>query len=106
MSDLTLDERTAISHAFDRGNYAYAYESNDLESFGLDEMKTHNRVAFVLGFLNSLALSEMEGYEREIFDECYFSEVGQYIVKVAGYTDDRAEEYAECEAEEYAECES
>lgn len=100
MKTLTLDERTEISQAFDAGNYANAYESTDLESFDLDEMDAHERVAFVLGFFGSYSLDEI-GSDREIFDECYFSEVGRYVVGIAKYTDDRTEEYAEC-----AECES
>jgi hypothetical protein len=94
MADFTLDERTEIGRAFSRGNYANAYESTDLESFDLDEMSAHERSAFVLGFFGSYALDEI-GSDREIFDECYFSDAGRYVVNVAKYTDDRADEYYE-----------
>lgn len=90
--EFTLDERTEMSHAFDRGNYAHAYESECLEDFEIDDMSAHERAAFVLGFFGSLSLDEI-GSDREIFDECYWSDAGQYIVTVAKYTDDRADEY-------------
>lgn len=94
----TLEQRDAISRAFDAGNYANAYESTDLDDHDLDDMSEHERAAFVLGFFGSYSLDEI-GSDREIFDECYFSSAGQYVVKVAGYTDDRAEEYS-AESEE------
>ncbi len=90
----TLDERNEISRAFDRGNYANAYESQCLEDFDLDEMSEHERSAFVLGFFGTYSLDEI-GSDREIFDECYWSPAGQYVVNVAGYTDSRADEYRE-----------
>ena len=97
MAEFTFDERTKMSRAFDRGNYANAYESTDLEDFDLDEMAVHERAAFVLGFFASYTLDEI-GSDREIFDKAYWSPAGQYAVKVAGYTDPRDEEYAEdCE---------
>jgi hypothetical protein len=102
-------EREQISRAFSRGNFANAYESTDLDYFDLDGTKVvedphgvlherpryleHERVAFVLGFFSSYSLDEI-GSDREIFDECYFSPAGQYVIKVARYCDDRADEYA------------
>lgn len=94
MAEFTLDEQTEISRAFDSGNYANAYESTNLDDHDLDEMKPHERAAFVLGFFGSYSLDEI-GSDREIFDEAYFSPAGLYVVNVARYTDDRAEEYAE-----------
>lgn len=90
----TLDEQTAMARAFDRGNYANAYESTDLES-ALDcvEFKPHERAAFVLGFFASSGLDEI-GSDREIYDECYWSDAGQYVVNVARYIDSRDDEYA------------
>lgn len=90
----TLDEKTEISHAFDAGNYASAYETTDLE-YALEhvELKDHERAAFVLGFFGSYALHEIS--DREIFDECYFSDAGRYVVREARYCDSRDEEYAE-----------
>lgn len=90
----TLEERTEMSKAFDRGNVASAYETNDIESCGVDEMPEHCRAAFVLGFFGSCSLDEIAGSDRELFDEAYSSPAGRYIVKVARYTDDRADEYA------------
>ncbi len=91
-----LEQKEAISRAFDRGNYANAYESTDLEDFAedLDEMSAHERAAFVLGFFGSYSLDEIGSDDRDMFDECYFSDAGQYVVHVAGYVDDRADEYA------------
>lgn len=99
----TLDERTEMSRAFDRGNYANAYESGDLETFKVDEMSEHERAAFVLGFFGTLTLDEIDSEHREMFDECYWSRAGRYVVTVAKYTDDRADEYTEEHAVESAE---
>lgn len=89
----TLDQRTEMSQAFDAGNYANAYETNDLDSCDIDEMPEHRRAAFVLGFFGSYTLEEI-GSDREAFDEAYFSAAGRYVVQVAKYTDDRSDEYA------------
>ena len=91
----TLDERTQMSRAFDRGNYANAYESTNLEDFDLDEMTPHERAAFVLGFFGSYALSEIGSDERDAFDEAYWSPAGQYVVHDARYTDSRDDDYRE-----------
>ncbi len=88
----STDERTAISRAFSRGNYANAHESTDLEAFDLDEMSEHERAAFVLGFFGSYSLDEI-GSDREAFDGAYWSPAGRYVVDVAKYTDDRTDEY-------------
>jgi hypothetical protein len=94
-NSFTVDEQTEISRAFDSGNYANAYESTDLEQFAddLEDMKAHQRAAFVLGFFSSCELDEIN--DRATFDQAYWSAAGQYVVKVAGYTDDRADEYAQ-----------
>jgi hypothetical protein len=89
----TLDERTAISQAFSAGNCANAYKSTDLDDHDIHDMPEHKRAAFVLGFFASYTLDEI-GSDREVFDECYWSPAGQYVVKVAGYTDSRDDEYA------------
>lgn len=92
--DFTLDEKTEISSAFSAGDYANAYEGEDLESMlDSNELNEHERAAFVLGFFSSYSLDEI-GSDREIFDECYFSKAGRYVVQVARYTDDRGLEYA------------
>lgn len=88
----TLDEATAISHAFDRGNYANAYESTDLDDHDIDDMPEIERHAFVLGFFGSYSLDEI-GSDREAFDEAYFSDAGKHVLS-CGYTDCRADEYA------------
>lgn len=95
----TLVERDAISHAFDWGNYAHAYESTDLDDYDLDSLPDHERAAFILGFFSSLTLDEI-GIDREVFDKCYWSRAGRYVVGVAKYTDDRADEYAAESAED------
>ena len=94
---LTLEQKTEISRAFSAGNFADAYETNDLDNTHVEDLPEHERAAFVLGFFSSYSLDEI-GSDREIFDECYFSEVGRYIVNEAKYCDDRADEYSEEEA--------
>jgi hypothetical protein len=93
----TLDEKTAISRAFDAGNYAHAYESRDLDVAAMDRanMPEIERAAFVLGFFGSYTLDEI-GSDRDTYDQAYWSDAGQYVVMVARYIDDRAEEYQEC----------
>lgn len=88
----TLDEATAISRAFNRGNSANAYESTDLDDYDIDNMPEIERHAFVLGFFGSYSLDEI-GSDCEIFDEAYFSATGKYVLS-CGYTDCRADEYA------------
>lgn len=97
--EFTLDEQTEMSAAFDAGNYCNAYETTDLDAaLEFVEFKPHERAAFVLGFFGSYTLDEIGSY-REIFDECYFSEAGKYVVHVARYTDSRDDEYREESAE-------
>lgn len=89
----TVDEQTEMSRAFNNGNYGNAYESTNLEDFDLDEMKEHERAAFVLGFFGTYELDEIPGSDREIFDEEYWSPAGQYVVHVAKYTEPRDDDY-------------
>ena len=91
----TLDERTQMSRAFSRGNYANAYESTNLGDFDIAEMAPHERAAFVLGFFGSYELDEMGSDERDTFDKAYWSPAGQYVVNEARYTDARDDEYRE-----------
>jgi len=93
MRELTLDERTAMSRAYASGNYDSACESGWLDDEKLDGMTEHERAAYVLGFFGSFALDSIMSH-RELFDECYWSDAGQYVVKVARYCDDRSDEYA------------
>ena len=89
---LSNEQKTEISRAFNAGNFADAYETNDLDNTHLEDLPKHERAAFVLGFFASYSLDEI-GSDREIFDECHYSETGKYIVNEAGYCDDRTEEY-------------
>jgi hypothetical protein len=93
-TEFTTDQKTEISRAFDAGNYANAYEGTDLEDFDeeIEALPSYARPAFVLGFFGSYALDEISG--REAFDDAYWSATGRYVVGVAGYCDDRADEYA------------
>lgn len=103
-TELTLDQRTEISNAFDRGNYANMYEAETLDECQFNDMADHERVAFVLGFFSSYSLNGL-GSDRELYDECYWSTTGRYVVTVAKYCDDRAEEYAaEAEIDHAAYC--
>jgi hypothetical protein len=105
-TEFTLDERNAMSQAFDAGNYANAYETRSLatawRSFGRQHGYMHRectRAAFVLGFFGSYELHEMVGADRRHFDLAYHSAAGRYVVEVAKYTDSRSDEYvAESEA--------
>lgn len=94
----TVDQCTEISQAFSAGNYANAYETQDIEACGIEDMTPDYRAAFVLGFFDSYELDEI-GSDRELFDECYWSPAGRYVVNVAKDTDDRSAEYA-AESEE------
>lgn len=96
MQDFTPTQRDEMSRAFSAGNYANAYETQSLEATDYEEMPEHERAAFVLGFFGSYSLDEI-GSDREIFDECYHSPAGQYVVNVARYTDSRSDEYTESE---------
>lgn len=87
MSKFSLDQKTAISHAFDRGNYADAYGEDDT-----DTMSEIERAAYLLGFYASCELHEIG--DRAAFDAAYWSDVGTYVVNVAGYCDNRVADYA------------
>ena len=89
---LTLEQKIEISRAFSAGNFADAYETNDLDNTHVDDLSPHERAAFVLGFFAGYTLDEI-GSDRELFDECYWSETGRYIVNEAKYCLDRADEY-------------
>jgi hypothetical protein len=98
MRKFDIDQATAISQAFNAGNYCNAYETQCLEDCELDEYSEHERAAFVLGFFGSYSLDEI-GSDRDAFDEAYWSDAGQYVVNVARYCDSRTDEYtAESEA--------
>ena len=67
MAEFTLDERTAISRAFDAGNYANAYESQDLlkacakaeKKYPVESKKQAWCDGFVLGFFSSYEIKEI-----------------------------------------------
>lgn len=103
---LTADDKTEISQAFSAGNYAAAYETEDLdealEAFNAesdDDSDTlirynrpdHERFAFIVGFFASCELHEIS--DREAYDEAYWSTAGRACVE-AGYIDSRDEDYA------------
>jgi hypothetical protein len=88
--------QTSISRGFDAGNYANAYETQDLESAlemsNADEQSPEFRSAFILGFFASYELDEIPSSNREEFDDAYWSEAGKAVV-AAGYCDSREDEY-------------
>lgn len=99
--EFTLDEKDAMSTAFSAGNYANAYETRGLGAAWRQFTREHGvkhmsctKPAFVLGFFGSYERSEMVGSDRRVFDLAYHSAAGRYVVQVAGYTDDRTDEYA------------
>lgn len=93
MTAFTLDRQTEMSRSFSSGDATYAYRTHDLEHLGLDEMQPDERAAFVVGFFASLTLDEI-GSDREAFDEAFFSPAGRWVVEVAKFTGNRADEYA------------
>lgn len=97
--EFTLDERDEMSRAFSAGNYANAYDSTDLDDFDISNDKEHERAAWILGFFSSYTLDEI-GSDREVYDEYYFSDAGQYVVNVAKYCDARVDEYYKAGMEE------
>lgn len=98
---MSVDVKTEISRAFDRGNYAGAYKSHpEISRWNSRAFQPHEWIAFVLGFLGTLELHEMCSNEREIYDECYWSPTGRYIVNDAGYCDSRDDDY-KAEAENF-----
>jgi hypothetical protein len=87
-----------VSRAFDDGNYANAYETNDyddaierlaltLEKRCREELRDSYRAAFTLGFFGSYELSEM-GEHADAYREAYAHPGGQECVR-AGYCDAR-----------------
>lgn len=106
-TEFTLDERTAMSSAFDSGNCANAYKTRSLAKAWRDFVREHGvmhhectRPAFVLGFFGTYELHEMVSTDRQHFDRAYHSPAGRYVVEVAKYTDSRSEEYAAEQAED------
>ena len=74
---------TLISRAFDAGNYAAAYESEDLE-FAVEscELPDEYIPAFILGFCASLELWECQDPDYVLW--CEATECGQAVIS-AGY---------------------
>lgn len=79
-----------LSHGFSAGNYANAYQTEDLGEVSevLDANEEPYRHAFILGFFSSYELHEIPGDARERFDEAYHSDNGQRVLAL-GYTEPR-----------------
>lgn len=85
-----IDRDTDLSHGFDAGNYANAYETQDLTA-GLTKHNDQSeafRHAYTLGFFSSYELDEIPSDVRDQFDDAYTSEDGQRVLAL-GYTDAR-----------------
>lgn len=83
-----------VSSGFDHGNYANAYETQDLDAMLdaiADESETYRNAAIV-AFFASYELHEIPSDQRDAFDSAYFSGAGKACI-AAGYCDDRAEDY-------------
>lgn len=81
---------TELSHGFSAGNYANAYQTQDLDEVSevLEANGSRYRAAFILGFFSSYELHEIPADARERFDEAYHSEAGQRVLEL-GYTEPR-----------------
>lgn len=85
---------TALTRAFDAGNYANAYETQDLDRaiaahrFNVS-WKERYLPAFILGFYSSYAPHEIP--DLEVWREAYQSPVGQAVLD-AGYIDPVADD--------------
>jgi hypothetical protein len=89
--DDAIDFAVQVSHAFDAGNYAAAYESQDME----EAWEKHDskipakfKPAFIMGFYSSYELDEME--DPDEYFQAEHSKVGQAVLE-AGYTEAREE---------------
>lgn len=85
----------SISRGFSHGNYANAYETQDVDVM-LAKIRNRSqafRDAAVLGFFSSYELDEIPGSDRDTFDAAYFSEHGQRCVALK-YTESRQADYA------------
>ena len=99
---MSTDRDLNISHGFDAGNYANAYDTQNLE----DAWAQRNALlesedwgaAFLLGFFSSYELHEIPGDARDRFDEAYYSDAGQRVLEL-GYTESRRNDYV-CEERE------
>jgi hypothetical protein len=96
MTEQELQKALEISHGFDAGNYASAYETEDLETalapMVHQDPSPEYRAAFILGFFSSYSLHEIPSSDRDAYDDAYWSEAGKAVI-AAGYCDDRAAEY-------------
>jgi hypothetical protein len=83
-----------VSHAFDAGNYASAYVSEDLDTAwdayqkedGDHVVSEEYKPAFIMGFYSSYEAEEMPDAEEYAAAEA--SDVGQAVLR-AGYTEPR-----------------
>lgn len=91
---------TACSYGFDHGNYANAYETQNLRAMlkGIADKSADYRNAAIVGFFGSYSLAEIPGQYRDEYDQAYYSAAGRQCL-AAGYLDSRDDEYA-AEAEE------
>lgn len=94
---MTEEADLDLSHGFDAGNYANAYETENLEvamqGRRVFEKSEAYRTAFILGFYSGYELHEIPGSRREEFDEAYHSDTGRRVLEL-GYIDSRGESYA------------
>lgn len=86
-----------LAHGFSAGNYANAYETEDLEvAIQKRNVATRSeayRAAFILGFYGSYELHEIPLSHRDAFDEAYHSDYGHGVLEL-GYTGSRKKDYA------------
>lgn len=78
---MSVTAREALDRGYDAGNYAHAYQSNDLdtsfevaEDFELNDpyrepFPREFRAGFVLGFFSSYEVEELDGEDLEAFQD-------------------------------------
>lgn len=83
-----MEHDSDLSHGFDAGNYASAYETEDFE-LAMDALDGRSEAychAFVLGFFSSFELDEIPSEHQDIYMEAYFSEHGKRVLAL-GFID-------------------
>jgi hypothetical protein len=86
-----MSQADDISHGFDAGNYANAYETTDFET-AIGRLSPNRSddytAAFTLGFFASCATAEIPASAIDAYREAYYSDAGQACI-TAGYVDAR-----------------
>lgn len=96
MTDEEVEEGTAVSHAFDSGNFDSAYVSEDLETAWEKDQESDNptpekyKDAYIVAFFATFEVHEIPDEYRDEFTNAWHSPIGK-AVRAAGYVDERDE---------------